>query len=84
MFKWTKEILLTLAKKVNPKQAFLLLGMIIFFAGGYFVLDRILDHSEIAIAVNNNVKIEKEKSSIPEYVLYKDKTLFENKANEVK
>jgi len=50
MFKWTKEILLTLAKKCNPKQAFLLLGMVIFFTGGYFILDRILDYSVVAEA----------------------------------
>lgn len=84
MFKWTKEILLTLAKKCNPKQAFLLLGMIIFFTGGYFVLDRILDHSEMAIAMNDKIEIEKPENTTPEYVLYKDRTLHEFKADNIK
>ena len=56
MFKWTKEILLTLAKKVNPKQAFLLLGMIVFLTGSYFILDRLLDYKE-AIDLNRPKKV---------------------------
>lgn len=83
MFRWTKEILLTLAKKVNPKQAFLLLGMIIFFTGGYFIVDMILDHSEIAKAMNNKKIIERPESSVPEYVLYRDRTDFNYKASNI-
>ena len=83
MLKWTKEILLILAKKVNPKQAFLLLGMIIFFTGSYFVLDRLLDYREAVNLDKPKLVIERPESSVPEYVKYVDKTLFEIKADNI-
>ena len=83
MLKWTKEILLTLAKKVNAKQAFLLLGMTIFFTGGYFVLDRGLDYRE-AVDLNKPKRIiEKSISTIPDYVLHKDKVKSGGRADNI-
>lgn len=56
---WIKDILIEYAKKVTPKAAAVLSGMIIFFVAGYFILDRVLDYQ--ASAVGEKRVIEKTK-----------------------
>lgn len=48
MMKEIKEIILKLIQGITPKQAFIILILIIVFTAGYFITDRIYDHYERA------------------------------------
>ena len=81
--KWLKDIFLVLAEKCNPKHAFILLFSCILLSAGYYFLDRVLTYKRnMATAKPQMEKVEMVKpiSILPEYIEYKDKTTFENKA----
>lgn len=70
---------------VRAKTVFCFAVLII--VGGYFFFDRYLTFQRnIALAQPQMEKREivKTESNIPDYILYKSKTLFENKAKETK
>jgi len=59
----------------------------LFVVAGYFFFDRYLTFQRnMALAQPQMEKREivKTESNIPDYIKYKDKTLFENKAQEIK
>jgi len=73
--KWIKENKLT--------SAGILFGTITAF---FIMLDSAFDFWEehIAIASNDKVQIEKPENTLPDYVEYKDRTLFKNKSEGAK
>jgi len=83
---WLKEILLEYAKKVTPKAAAILSGMIIFCVAVYFIADRFFDYKE-ATAVGEKRHIEKIK---PDDITFKEfsennqRYDLDNRAKEVK